>query len=75
MGAVLTLQHNVLSKNGAARHALRSAVLTLQHNVLSKNIEKLRELGILVLTLQHNVLSKNQSSRAISEPWGFDFTT
>ena len=56
---VLTLQHNVLSKNSMCSTGFIRPVLTLQHNVLSKNRLDERPRGILVLTLQHNVLSKN----------------
>ncbi len=37
IGAVLTLQHNVLSKNEVLELLNETLVLTLQHNVLSKN--------------------------------------
>ena len=56
---VLTLQHNVLSKNARCGIAVKLPVLTLQHNVLSKNSVVMRFAIKLVLTLQHNVLSKN----------------
>ena len=61
IGAVLTLQHNVLSKNEVLELLNETLVLTLQHNVISKNNLAYVHSPITVLTLQHNVISKNVS--------------
>ena len=72
---VLTLQHNVLSKNTKKKEKRKKGVLTLQHNVLSKNFFVHLQAQMFVLTLQHNVLSKNQCSVQCQSDSGFDFTT